>query len=573
MTDRPTPTAEAERLHALLAEHWQWMMDEHPESATAVGWAQADHTGWTDHSAEAYDRRRRVRSERLAQVQGIDRAALSDGDVLNADLLQYDLEMAVEGGRFPSELMPVTQMGGVQQSPAYALTLMPMAKVDDGAALVARLRNLPPVIDRTIEQLREGLAAGVTPPQVVLRDVAEQIVNMSVAGVDSPLVAPLDALTVSVPAAEHDRLRAEAAAVVDDAVRPAYGRLHDFFGDEYLPRTRTTIACVDLPDGEAWYDHSVRRYTTTEMSPKEIHELGLAEVARIREAMHQVIADADFGGDFAAWNEMLRTDPRFFHTSAEALLTEYRDIAKRADPELARLFGVLPRNPYGVKPIPSYAERSQTTAYYSRGAQSAGRAGIFYANTYDLPSRPRWEMEALTLHEAVPGHHLQISLQQELEGLPELRKNPSYTGYIEGWGLYAESLGEEMGFYTDPYSRYGQLTYEMWRAIRLVVDTGMHSLGWSRDQAIEYFEANSAKARHDIVVEIDRYITWPGQALAYKLGELTFKRLRRRATDELGGRFDVRAFHDQVLKDGALPLRVLEQRFESWLSTQTAAAS
>ena len=280
--------------------------------------------------------------------------------------------------------------------------------------------------------------------------------------------------------------------------------------------------------------------------------------------MEQVVEDSGFTGTFEGFVEFLRTDARFFFERPQDLLAGYRDIVKRADPELVRLFGRLPRLPYGVRPVPAYAEKSQTTAYYEPGSPEAGRPGYFYANTYDLRARPKWEMEPLALHEAVPGHHLQIALAQELPALPEFRKHGFYTAYVEGWGLYAESLGGEMGFYQDPYSRFGQLTYEIWRAIRLVVDTGLHALGWSRQQAIDYFIANAGKAEHDIVVEVDRYIVWPGQALAYKIGELKIKELRARAQSELGARFDVRAFHDEVLGQGALPLDVLDERIRAW---------
>jgi uncharacterized protein (DUF885 family) len=280
-----------------------------------------------------------------------------------------------------------------------------------------------------------------------------------------------------------------------------------------------------------------------------------------------VIASTGFTGSFHDFVTFLRTDPRFFFERAEDLLVTYRDICKRADPALTRLFGTLPRLPYGVVPVPPYAEKSQTSAYYEPGSPAAGRPGRFFANTYDLKARPKWEMEALSLHEAVPGHHLQIALAQELPEMPEFRKNSFYTAYVEGWGLYAESLGGEMGFYEDPYARFGQLTYEMWRAIRLVVDTGMHALGWSRQRAIDYFVENAGKAEHDIVVEIDRYIVWPGQALAYKIGELKIQELRARAARALGPRFDIRAFHDHVLGSGAVPLDVLEGRIGEWIAS------
>jgi uncharacterized protein (DUF885 family) len=310
--------------------------------------------------------------------------------------------------------------------------------------------------------------------------------------------------------------------------------------------------------------------TTTDLTPQQIHDLGLSEVARIRAEMDRVIAGSGFSGDFAAFTEFLRTDPQFYYTKPEDLLAGYRDISKRADPELIKLFGTLPRVPYGVTPVPDFMAPSQTTAYYEPGSLEAGRPGQFFANTYKLDERPKWEMEALTLHEAVPGHHLQISLQQEVEDMPWFRRFGGETAFFEGWGLYAESLGTEMGFYKDPYSKFGQLTYEIWRAIRLVVDTGMHSLGWSRQQAIDYFIANTGKAEHDIVVEVDRYIVWPGQALAYKIGELKIKELRAYAERELGPAFDIRSFHDQLLVNGAVPLSVLETHIHEWVAAEKA---
>jgi prolyl oligopeptidase len=284
--------------------------------------------------------------------------------------------------------------------------------------------------------------------------------------------------------------------------------------------------------------------------------------------MEAIKDQVGFNGDLSRFFEFLRTDSRFYYDTADQLLAGYRDICKRADPELIKLFRKLPRQPYGVVPIPAYIEKSVTTAYYQPGSNEAGRAGFFFANTYDLKSRPKWEMEALALHEAVPGHHLQLAIADEIEGLPEFRKYGRYTGYVEGWGLYSESLGEEMGFYMDPYSKFGQLTYEIWRAIRLVVDTGIHAKGWSRKQAIDFFKANAGKTEHDIVVEVDRYIVWPGQALAYKLGELKIKQLRARASSKLGDDFDIRSFHDEILWNGALPLSILEKRIDNWIISQ-----
>jgi uncharacterized protein (DUF885 family) len=379
---------------------------------------------------------------------------------------------------------------------------------------------------------------------------------------------PFLSFPASIDAPTQERLRASATRAYADRVAPAYRRLLEYLEKSYLPRTRETIAARDLPDGEAWYAFSIRQMTTTRLGAEEIHRIGLSEVRRIRAEMDGVIARTDFDGTFQQFVGFLRTDERFFFERAEDLLMAYRDICKRVDPELPKLFATLPRLPYGVVPVPSYAEKSQTTAYYEPGSPSAGRPGRFFANTYDLRARPKWEMEALALHEAVPGHHLQIALAQELPEMPDFRRHGFYTAYIEGWGLYAESLGAEMAFYEDPYAKFGQLTYEMWRAIRLVVDTGMHALGWSRQKAIDFFTENAGKAEHDIVVEVDRYIVWPAQALAYKIGELKIKELRARASAALGARFDLRRFHDEVLGAGALPLDVLEARLDAWIARQ-----
>ena len=387
---------------------------------------------------------------------------------------------------------------------------------------------------------------------------------------DEPLASPLlvgfQNLAPTISGEEGLRLRAAAAKVYTATVRPAFQRLEDFLTKKYVPGARQTIAISALPDGARWYAWLARQQTTTDLTPRQIHELGLAEVKRIGVEMERVKNETGFKGTMSEFQVFLRTDPRFYFTDKEDLLRAYRDIAKRIDPELTKLFKTLPRNPYGVRPVPAYAEKSQTTAYYNPGSPDANRPGYFFANTYALNTRPKWEMEALTLHESVPGHHLQISLAQEMATLPEFRRNAGYTAFVEGWALYCENLGDELGLYTDPYSKFGQLTYEMWRAIRLVVDTGMHSFGWSRQQAIDYFKANAGKSEHDIEVEIDRYIVWPGQALAYKVGELKIKELRAFATRELGPKFDVRLFHDEILRNGAVPLSVLEAQIKAWVA-------
>ncbi len=558
----------SERLASFIDLFFEYTLLEHPEFATMIG-LPGDHGRWTDNSLAADARRDHENEKALEILRSIPRSELAGEDRLNFDLMQQQMLDSAAGSQFPDEYLAINQMNGVQQNIAQMLTMMPARNTMHFEAILSRLCGAAILIENDLVKLQKGIQVGVTPPRVTLRDVPDQVANILTDDpLESPLLRSFAEMPEAVPEAEQKRLVAAASTCYRENLAPAFRRLHAFLTETYLPAARTSIGMNDLPDGEAWYAHNVRQMTTTDLAPKEIHEIGLAEVARIRGEMDRVIAESGFEGDFAAFTNFLRTDPQFYFDRPEELLAAYRDIAKRADAELVKLFGTLPRLPYGVVPVPSYAEKSQTTAYYQPGSLEAGRPGSFFANTYDLTSRPKWEMEALTLHEAVPGHHLQIAIGQELEEQPWFRRFGGYTAYVEGWGLYSESLGETMGFYQDPYAKFGQLTYEMWRAIRLVVDTGMHHLGWSRQQAIDYFKANTGKAEHDIVVEVDRYIVWPGQALAYKIGELKLKELRAYAEQQLGERFDIRAFHDQVLGSGALPLGVLETHIREWVAKQ-----
>ncbi|HET8647537.1 MAG TPA: DUF885 domain-containing protein, partial [Vicinamibacteria bacterium] len=552
-----------------------YTMEESPEFATYAGWPGHDHR-WTDFSLAAVERRNRELEIPERVLDTIDRAALPAEDQLHFDLFRRGIREGLEGRRFKGEYLPLTQMQGPQQDVVRFLMLAASGATQAGAFenMLARLEAVPVLLEQVTELMRRGLDTGITPPRITLRDVPAQIESQAPAHpAQSPLLRAFDRFPEGMPEAEQDRLRRQAARLYEAKAAPAFRALHRFFVEEYLPGARESIALREVPDGEAWYAFLVRQSTTTTLTPGEIHAIGLREVARIRAAMDEVVAASGFQGGYAQFVEFLRHDPRFFFESGQDLLAAYRDITKRADPELVRLFGRLPRLPYGVRPVPAHAEKSQTTAYYEPGSPEAGRPGYFYANTYDLHARPRWEMEPLALHEAVPGHHLQIALAQELPAMPEFRKHGFYTAYVEGWGLYAESLGAEMGFYQDPYSRFGQLTYEVWRAIRLVVDTGIHALGWSRQQAIDYFTANAGKAEHDIVVEVDRYIVWPAQALAYKIGELKLKELRAACRQALGAGFDLRAFHDEVLGQGALPLDVLEDRIRGWWEARAGVQS
>jgi uncharacterized protein (DUF885 family) len=566
----------ADRFRALLDEDWKYWMGQYPETATALGYPGQD-ARWTDYSPAAIAARSTYLRGTVARLDAIPRAQLPATEQLNYDLYREMILTAIQGLDFGNDVMPLrgvvvrnlrmpmNQLEGVQQDVPRIISLMPAATVADYENIVARLKAAPVLIDQTIALMREGLSLGMTPPQITFRDVPGQIEAQVVDDpLKSPLLEPFAKWPAGVPTADRARLTQAATAAYADAVRPAFKRLHEFVVSTYLPACRTTLGASALPKGAEWYAYNVRWHTTTGRTPKEIHEIGLAEVKRIRGEMDRIIKDVGFKRSFDEFKEFLRTNPDFYYTDADALVSGYRDIGKRADPELARLFGTLPRTPYGVRRIPDATAPSQTTAYYEPGALAAGRPGNMYANTYKLEARPKWEMEALTLHEAVPGHHLQIALAQEMSGLPEFGKNNSYTAFVEGWALYAESLGEEMGFYEDPYSKFGQLTYEMWRAVRLVVDTGLHSMGWSRQQAIDFFAANAAKTLQDITVEVDRYIVWPGQALGYKMGQLRIRELRTDAERRLGAKFDLRAFHDVVLGQGAVPLDVLERLVASF---------
>jgi uncharacterized protein (DUF885 family) len=578
------PTGGDGPLETLLTDDWTFWMSEYPETATALG-VRGHDARWTDYSQAAIDRRAARLRASLDRLGRIDRGGLGADDQLDYDLYRDLLDTAVQGldlgndampirGVIPRSLrMPINQMEGVQQDIPRTIAMMPSATVADYEAIVARLRAAPALIDQTIALMQLAAGQGLTPPRIALRDVPGQVQAQIVSDpLASPMLSAFRNWPAGIAQADRDRLTQAAAAAFTGMTQPGFARLHEFLLKTYLPACRETTAAADLPNGAALYAYNVRWHTTTARTPREIHDLGQAEVARIRAEMDKVIATVGFRGGFEAFKQFLRTSPSFFFRDAGSLVTAYRDIAKRADPELARLFAHLPQTPYGVQAIPDAIAPSQTTAYYEPGALGAGRPAYMFANTYKLDARPKWEMEALTLHEAVPGHHLQIALAQELTSLPDFRKNSSYTAYVEGWALYAESLGAEMGFYQDPYAKFGQLTYEMWRAVRLVVDTGLHAMGWTRQQAIDFFAANAAKTTQDITVEVDRYIVWPGQALGYKMGQLKIRELRTKAERELGARFDVRDFHDTILSQGAVPLDVLERMVGAWITRRTAAA-
>jgi len=557
--------SESERLRKFFDLFWLTQLREAPAYATYIGAAGFDDR-LGDGSPETIELARRISRQELAALASIDRARLAPAEQVNYDLARWRMEQEIEGERFHGEFLSVHQLSGIQQELPLLLESMPTRSVQDYENRLARLRQVPRVVDQTLARLAQGLAAGITPPRVTLRDVPAQFESLLTADpLKSPVLESFQEIPATLPAADRERLRREAAQLFQSQVAPALRKFQEYLVHTYIPGARESIAMSDLPDGRAWYAYLVRTATTTDLTPEQIHQIGLAEVARIRGEMDALIASTGFKGSFADFCAFLRTDPRFFYDRPEDLLAGYRDIAKRIDPELVKLFGKLPRLPYGVRAVPDSAAKSQTTGYYANGSLAAGRAGWFTVNTYDLKARPKWEMEALASHESVPGHHIMYALIEELGELPDWRKWDVYPAMSEGWALYAESLGHEIGLYKDPYSKFGQLTYEMWRAIRLVVDTGLHTKGWTRQQAIDYCKANSARTEHDIVVEIDRYIVWPGGAVCYKIGEMKIRELRTYAEQKLGPKFDVRAFHDRLLANGQLPLALLEKNMRAWV--------
>lgn len=535
--------AESKRLHQLFNLYWEWRLEENPDEATLSGYA-GRHDQWPNISVEAIERRQQFTSALLTTLTSISPLYLTEEDALSYQVLKRTLEESLAESRFSSHYLVVDQMFGIHSYASYIIEKMPIQTVEDYANILSRLRQLSKLFQQARQLLEEGIKAGVTPPRFVIHHVPEQILNLIT---DQPLENPfLQAFTQfpsSFSQTTQEHLVEEAKNVYQQQVLPTLQQFYAYITEEYIPHCRTTIAWSDLPNGQEWYAHKVRSHTTTEWTPQEIHALGIKEVERIYQEMLSVIASTDFKGSFEEFLHFLKTDPQFLYSSREELLQGYELLTRRIEGKLPYLFSQLPTLSFEVKPIPPYSEESQIAAYYSPGSAAQHRPGCFFVNASKLETRPKWEMIPLALHEAVPGHHLQITLAQELEDLPEFRKHANFTAYIEGWGLYAESLGKELGLYQDPYAHFGRLTYEMLRAIRLVVDTGIHTMGWSREQAIDYFKQHVGMSDHEIETEVDRYIVMPGQALAYKIGELKLQEIRQKAHVKLGHHFDLRDFH------------------------------
>lgn len=562
----------AARSNALFKEEWEFTLRDFPEFASTLG-ERRYNDRWTDLSLAAIERRHQHDLDVLKKLAGIPSVSLSAADKLNYTLFRKQYEQSVEGFQFHGHLLALNHMNGIQTINDLGDQLR-FANVKDYEDWLTRLRTFPAFMDQTIALLRQGMAEGLVHPRIIMERVPAQIEKQIV---DDPahslFFKPFNEFPEAISAADRERLSAAAKKAVSENVVPSYRKLLTFFKNEYLPNCPEKVGAHMWPRGGEMYAFLARSFTTTKLTPEQIHEMGLREVKRIRAEMEKIITQTGFEGSFEEFLHFLRTDPQFYYKDPQELLNAYRALAKRIDPELIKLFGKLPRIPYGVEPIPDNIAPDTTTAYYRQPAADGSRAGTYFVNLYKPEVRPKYEMEALSIHEAVPGHHLQIALAMELGELPEFRRYGGFTVFVEGWGLYSESLGGEMGLYKDPYSKFGQLTYEMWRAVRLVVDTGMHRMDWTRQQAIDFFKANVAKTEQDIVNEIDRYIADPGQALAYKIGELKIKELRARAAKELGEKFDVRAFHAAVLSSGAIPIDVLEANINEWINRQKKSAA
>ena len=558
-------TATNPQLASLITKAWQLRLESSPDLAYSQGDTSAAGK-LADMSPEALAAINNKEQALLDSLKLIDTSSLAKEDKINAQILRYQLQNSVDLYRYKDHYLPISAESGFH---AYIASIAKgrFNTEQDYQDYIAKLTALPQYFAQQTYWLKQGLSSGLTPAKVTLNGFENSISAFIVPVEESGYFEPFTHYPKHFSDEQKQQFTEQGKQLVSNTVLPTYQAYFDFMTKEYIPGARNTIAASDLPDGREFYENRVRYYTTLNMTAEQVHELGLKEVKRIREEMQTVINQVDFKGDFAAFLNFLRTDPQFYPKTAEELLKEAAYIAKKADAILPKYFGKLPRMPYGIQPVPTEIAPKYTTGRYS-GSNRPDEPGYYWVNTYALDKRPLYEMEALTLHEAVPGHHLQISLNQELTSLPNFRRYSYISAFGEGWGLYSEFLGLEAGFYQDPYSNFGRLTYEMWRAARLVVDTGMHAKGWTRQQALDFMASNTALSMHNVTTEIDRYISWPGQALSYKIGELTIKRLRKKAELALGEQFDIRAFHDAILANGSVPMELLEQQIDDFIKLQ-----
>jgi uncharacterized protein (DUF885 family) len=567
---KPDATATAAQLETLYNEFWEEQLKLNPVQATFVGDARYNDQLPNFLSAEYRQQTHDFSQKWYDRVKAIDGTVLDGQARLSYDIFLRDLKNSLDGERFPGWMQPVNQFGSFASFLAQlgsGASAQPFATVQDYDNWLKRGALAPAIFDTAIANMREGMAKGVVQPKVLMQKVLPQLDALIKAKPEDTLFwGPVAKFPDGIAEADKTRLTDAYRTMIGTQIVPAYQRLRDFIANEYIPAARDTVSLSALPDGEAWYAFNARTSTTTDLTPAQIHQIGLDEVARIQGEMRQVMADVKFQGELKDFFKFMTTDKQFQFASEQALLDAYNGLRAKVDARIPEMFSLLPKAGFEIRPVEPFRAASAAGGQYQSPSEDGSRPGIFYVNTHDLPSRKTWDMEDLYLHEAIPGHHFQLALQQELTGLPKFRRFGGETAFAEGWGLYAEGLGKDLGVYTDPYMYFGRLQGELWRAIRLVVDTGLHSKGWTREQVIEYMLANSATTNTEAVSEAERYIAIPGQALAYKIGELKIKELRAKAQQALGDKFDLRAFHAEVLKDGAVPLDVLEGKIDRWIA-------
>ncbi|NVK24105.1 MAG: DUF885 domain-containing protein [Gammaproteobacteria bacterium] len=558
-----TKSAEDQKFELLAEDIWQDALKRNPLSAVRFG-LDSSPDEMPDISLEALQAANNNIRQQLALLNDIQAAKLSEQNRINLTILQHRLNNEADQFDYQAYQVPLTAEGGFHTSLGFLPSAIELKSLQDAKNYLSRMADFPSYFAQHMSHMKQGIKQGNTQPQVVLQGFESSIDGFIVdKPEDSVFFAPFKELSF-LTEQQQTEIKQLAAQVITNQVVPAYQSFRDFMSEEYIPNSRKSIGVQYIPNGKSYYQNRSDHYTTTDLSAQEIHEIGLSEVKRIRAEMQTIIDQLEFDGSFAEFLTFLRSDPQFYATTPEQLLKEASFIAKKMDAQLPKLFYHLPRTPYGIAPVPDHIAPKYTTGRYISPNKDTD-PGYYWVNTYALDRRPLYELEALTLHEAVPGHHLQISLTREMSNTPLYRSSYYMSAFGEGWGLYAEWLGLEAGFYQDPYSNFGRLTYEMWRALRLAVDTGMHVMDWTRDQAIEFMKQNSALSEHNITTEVDRYISWPGQALSYKIGELTIKRLRAEAEAQLGQQFDVREFHYHVLKNGSVPLSLLEQQVKMYI--------
>ena len=564
----------AARLDKLYADYWEALLRLNPVQATFQGDNRYNDQLPDFGTAEFRAQSRKFTQDWLQRIEAIGSDGLQGQALLSYEIFVRDAKNSLEADKYPGWMQPINQMGGM---PSFAVQLgsgtgaQPFKTVKDYENWLARGNRLPLLFDTVIANMRQGMAKGVVQPRPLMEKVVPQLdALIKRRPEDSLFWGPVKSMPDDFGDDDRQRLTAAYREMIGQRIMPAYQKLRAFIADEYLPATRTTVSLDKLPDGAAWYAFNVRNSTSTGMTPAQIHQLGLDEVARIHGEIRKVMAEVGFKGDLQDFFKFMRTDKRFEYKTEGALLEHYRSLEDKINDRIPEQFSLIPKSPFEIRPVEPYRAKSAAGGSYMSPSEDGKRPGIFYVNTFDLPSRKKWDAEDLYLHEAIPGHHFQLALQQELTDLPKFRRFGGETAFIEGWGLYAESLGKDLGVYTDPYDYFGYLQNELWRAIRLVTDTGLHSKGWTREQVIKYMLDNSAEGETQATAEAERYIAWPGQALAYKIGELKIKEVRAKAERELGAKFDIRQFHAEVLKDGSVPLDVLGEKIDRWIASKKA---